>query len=55
MPVKICPGRGINDLFKAQMIQGHKYNFSVIQAKQRGDEANKSLKRLKVLSSIAKI
>lgn len=42
--VKICPGRGFNELLKAQMMQGQEDNISVIQAKQRGDEANKSVK-----------
>lgn len=44
MSVKICPGRDINELLKAQMMQGQEDDISVIQAKQRGDEANKSVK-----------
>lgn len=44
VPVKICPGRGIDELLKAQMMQSQENNLSVIQAKQRGNEANKSLK-----------
>lgn len=42
--VKICPGRGIGELLKAWMMQSQENNLSVIQAKQRGNEANKSLK-----------
>lgn len=37
-------GRGISELFKAQMMQGQEYNLSVIQAKEKGDKANKNVK-----------
>lgn len=44
MSVKLCLGRHVDELLKAQMLQGQEHNLSVLQAKQRADEANKSLK-----------
>lgn len=36
MSVKICAGRGISELLKAQVMQDEDCNLSVIQAKPRG-------------------